>query len=1314
MTVDVRAKVFCNLGTVIQGSLADEALSAGQGLITCRGQVVLNGLTTPAVGSTVNFGWVRGSTIARIPRTLRVLSSFADPFRDTTTVQLGDKLVYLANLRGKKAQEEAPAEDGSNGPDPATYPSSDFDYDTPNACYLPKEGAKPYNFSTPDAASKLTLREEYALAPAKVMGRAPMGLQASSVLSKCCMALGLGFTGQPLTNVYQDDFDLSAGYVSVIDQLLSSESLFGYLTENETLQIVTIDGYGSGPLITTDELIDLSGINQGILPGQTVSVTFDYKRIDPTAADQAQQELDEEETAQQTLNDPTSTPEEEAAAQEQLDALAEAERQRNWEEDISVTYNQEYKYTVEDEDGNTVYAVSYSHNPSTLTRTTYDDSNYVTLRRSQEKRIVASEVGTILQAVINAKYKAGDIGGAQTGANDVVLQGQAQRELEFTTEETFEYEIVKEAATNEPQALPPDKLCPDATGVERVVDEDADKPKQVEKRQIKTTVTRYEPLCSLLAKMNVSGYDFSEYDLSTLPTAPYISERTITYYDTNQPTGQTKTRVDRYLAYAITLDGQQYIAEKGTNVTTDNQLDALLAQAQQLVFSHTEVSIQRDRTFGVQQRPSKEQLQADAKDKDLPVGGGNDKGEQQVDLQQENSTVETSPKTEVPMPLASDDAVIWSVGNGYEFKGSNAASMAMRYARTTNALLRGNRAGVSLQLAATGMPLYPLSSIYLQAGGLTASYKSNGMSWSFNSDGVLCAMDALFVSGISGTGTRWFPVAPGITTLPSDPTVSTNSAAPANSTTTPSGFNPTAPGSIFNSLPSGQAPVYAQSIAPSSGVPVVNETLPVVAGTRSIVSVLDRDYALTLPAGTAVLVTKVKVQAATRLAAAAAAFAVSGQAANRTYARRVQAAAGSFVRTGYSAGSVRSYGIGTNVGTFALSGQAASLKRVVAPLTAQAGSFTLTGQNATSSGATTLTAAVGAYNFTGQEAGKLQFAVLPADTGSLVLGGQPASLSPVTSQVVITAYTGNGTANNAVTGLGFEPSFVHVKRYDTASAHAVFTKNTSPYSDAAHYRHPLNGQNADTTSTSPYFVTFDSDGFTLKDTAYNVSSGTYRAFCFKKGSGPTTNTDGSITTQVDVNETLGMSQFTFTPSANNATIGHGLGAAPELVIMRQFGGGAYFQVGGTLIGNNYLMALNTNTVRSLVSTGYQAFSSTTISIGNNAQINSGSRAIGWAFVSKPNYSKLGTYVGSTSTVSVNVGFQPRIVLTKAVIGSSSNWAWYFSPTGSTGNPLFFNLNDTAVGGTSSTFSFTSSGFTATPGGAANVNASTTYLYMAFK
>ena len=1012
MTVDVRAKVFCNLGTVIQGNLADESLSAGQGLITCRGQVVLNGLSTPEVGSIVNFGWVRGNTIARIPRTLRVLSSFADPFRSTTTVQLGDKLAYLANLKGKKAQEEKPAQDGSNGPDPADYPSNDFNYDNANACYLPKAGAKPFNFSSFAAANKLTVREEYALAPAKIMRRAPLGIAATSVLAKCCAALGISFSGQLPSNFYTEDFDLSSGYVSVIDELLSSESLFGYLTETEALRIVLIEGYGSGPLLTPDDLIDLTGINQGLLPGQLVNVNFNYKRLKDTAADEAKKELEDKENAEQTKNDPNATEEQKAAADQKLKEIAKSEQQRNWEEDESVTYDQRYTFTVENEEGATVYTSVFSHNPSTVTKTTYDDSNYVKLRRSVEKRIVASEVGTILQAVINAKYEAGELGGAGSSAVASQVRAAAQTELEFVTEETFEYEVVKEEETNQTKALLPDLLCPDPAGQERVVDEDAKEEKTVEKRQLKGIVTRYEPLCSMLAKMNVSGYDFSNYQLSSLPTTPYIAERTITYYDTNQPTGQTKTRVDRYVAYAMSIDGQQYIAEKGKNVTTDNQLTKLLQQATQLVFSHTEVSLQRDRTFGLQQRPTKEELQADDKEKDDPVGSGNEEGQQQAELEQNNSTVETAPKTEVAMPLAPDDAVVWTASNGYEFKGSNAASKALRYARTINALLRGNRAGVSLQLPATAMPLYPLSTVYLQAAGLTASYKSNGMSWSFNSDGILCAMDALFISGISGTGSRWFPVAPGITTLPSDPAVTTATPAPANSTSTPEGFNPAAPGAIFSSLPTGQAPVFANSIAPTSGVPVVTETVRVIGGTRSIVAVLERDYALTLPTATVALISKPEVTVGPRFAADAGAVTVSGEAAALKRAYRMAGAAASFAVTGFGAGSVRTYGIGTNAGAFTLGGQEALLQRSYNPLNAEAGSVALSGQASEARVGINLSAAAGSFALTGQSVSKLQGLRMEAAAGAFTATGY-SIVDPYFSSVSLLLHMDG--ANNSTT-----------------------------------------------------------------------------------------------------------------------------------------------------------------------------------------------------------------------------------------------------------------------------------------------------------
>jgi hypothetical protein len=991
MTVDVRAKVFCNLGTIISGNLADEALSAGQGLISCRGQLVLAGLSTPAVGSVVNIGWQRGSTIARLPRTLRVLSSFANPFTRQTTVQLGDKLVFLANLKGKKAEEEQPAEDESNGPVPNDYPSNDYDWQPLERCYLPKAGAKPYNFSDPKAASQLTVREDNALNPAKVMNRAPMGIYASSVLQKCCFALGIASTGSALTNVYQDDFDLSAGYVSVLDQLISSESLFGYLNESETLVLRGWDGTGTGPLLDENNIIELSGINSGVLPGQEVTVSFDSKRLDPTAADQAQDELDQEEAAEEVLDDPTSTEEEKEAAQNELDALAEEKQLRDWERDEAVTYNQKYDFFVQDDEGAIVYTLSVAHNPRSVTLSYYDESDYKTKAISTEERIFAGELGSILQAKIENLVNNETL----TSQEQLRLIPQfARQELLFRTEEYLEYEPIKQEEAADSLALDPDLLCADPNGVERVADEDADQDKRVEKQQVRQTVTRFEPIEALIGKLNISGIDWGEFDLGTLPSGEYEAERTVITYFTNQPEGQTKTRTDRYLAYGLTQNGQQDTAEKG-QVTTDlNGLNDLLASAKRLVFEGTSIAIQQDRTFGVQQRPSTEARQEALKEKQAPVGATNDEGRQQAELEQENSTVESKPKTELAMPLASDDAVVWSASNGYEFVGSNAMSQALRYARTQNAVMFGNRAGVSLQVPAYVMPLYPLSAVYLQAAGLTAAYKANGLSWSFNSDGILGAMDALYAGAVSGSGTFWMPVAPGITSLPSDPTVTTGTGAPANSTTTPSGFNPTAPGAVFASLPTGQAPSYAQSIAPTALVPYVNERVPLVAGTRTALSVTALDYALTLPTATAVLVTKAEITLATRLAAEAVAFVAAGQANAFRYTRKLTAAVGSLVATGFGAGSIRDYRIGTNFGTFVATGQDANFVYQRAPFAVDAGSFVLSGQGAGYRKGIIAPANNGTFTFDGQVATLTRSLRLTADSATYLVDGKPLIAKP--------------------------------------------------------------------------------------------------------------------------------------------------------------------------------------------------------------------------------------------------------------------------------------------------------------------------------
>jgi hypothetical protein len=62
---------------------------------------------------------------------------------------------------------------------------------------------------------------------------------------------------------------------------------------------------------------------------------------------------------------------------------------------------------------------------------------------------------------------------------------------------------------------------------------------------------------------------------------------------------------------------------------------------------------------------------------------------------------------------------------------------------------------------------------------LTAQYRANGTSWAFDGNGIVASVDALFWTAVGGTGTFWFPVAPGITTLPATPAIVDGTITPA-------------------------------------------------------------------------------------------------------------------------------------------------------------------------------------------------------------------------------------------------------------------------------------------------------------------------------------------------------------------------------------------------------------------------------------------------------------------------------------------------------------------------------------------------------
>ena len=130
-------------------------------------------------------------------------------------------------------------------------------------------------------------------------------------------------------------------------------------------------------------------------------------------------------------------------------------------------------------------------------------------------------------------------------------------------------------------------------------------------------------------------------------------------------------------------------------------------------------------------------------------------------------------------------------------------------------------------------------------------------------------------------------------------------------------------------------------------------------------------------------------------------------------------------------------------------------------------------------------------------------------------------------------------------------------------------------------------------------------------------------------------------------------------TGSNATVGHGLGVAPKIVILKDRDNSTSWVVGGNAIGttdNNYLLLNEPNALDS-ASTGFQSFSTTTVGLGSDTWFNGSSRNyIAYCFAEKTGYSKFGSYVGNgnADVTFVYTGFKPSWVLTKA---SSRTGRW---------------------------------------------------------
>jgi hypothetical protein len=330
----------------------------------------------------------------------------------------------------------------------------------------------------------------------------------------------------------------------------------------------------------------------------------------------------------------------------------------------------------------------------------------------------------------------------------------------------------------------------------------------------------------------------------------------------------------------------------------------------------------------------------------------------------------------------------------------------------------------------------------------------------------------------------------------------------------------------------------------------------------------------------------------------------------------------------------------------------------------------------------------------------------------------PAEDEQATDYFNTVLYTANNTTN-AVTGVGFQPDFVWIKRRNVAAAHAWWdsSRGTQKWLYSDDYGAEI--------ATSDGLSSFDSDGFTLgADSTYGSwnNNGTHVSWNWKINGGTTSSdTNGNRTSTVQTNAKAGISIATYTNTSGNHTFGHGLGSKPEAFIWR-----ARNQVMNWIWWDTYNFTdadadgLYFNSTIGFTA-GYNwvnDVSSTIIDIQDGA-VSSGSNInyVCYSFKSVEGFSKINTYTGNNSAdgTFVYTGFRPAWIMIKR-IGTAENW-WLLDNTRNTINPvinyLSANTNNIEYSNLSEVVDFTSNGIKIrTTTTAINANGST-YVYMAF-
>jgi len=319
-------------------------------------------------------------------------------------------------------------------------------------------------------------------------------------------------------------------------------------------------------------------------------------------------------------------------------------------------------------------------------------------------------------------------------------------------------------------------------------------------------------------------------------------------------------------------------------------------------------------------------------------------------------------------------------------------------------------------------------------------------------------------------------------------------------------------------------------------------------------------------------------------------------------------------------------------------------------------------------------------------------------------------------------YSGDGNDDRNITFDGnsdMQPDWLWFKRRNQDVNHILFDSTRGVTK-----RFHSNNSNVEATEAN-FLQAFQSDGFQVgTDADINASGGTYVAWGWKANGGTTTTNDasstgvGSIDSVYQANTTAGFSIVTYTGTGSTATVAHGLGAVPDVLIFKKRSAADNWYVYHKQLTSDYYLVLDTTGARNNDVNIWNDTdpTSTVFSIANAGVHADGKLMICYAFAEKKGYSKFGRYEGNGNAngAFVYTGFSPAWIMIKNRTDSGDDWHIFDSTRDATGNIASQRLkaNDSGAEGSDGALDFLSNGFKLRNTSNAR-NSGDRFIYMAF-